>query len=153
MLQSPDFKELLSAMERHDVRYLVIGGYAVMFYSEPRFTTDPDLWVAADAANGKAIYAALKAFGAPLTGLTPADFAAPGHYYQMGRPPLRVDVMMSIPGGDFEACWGRRNEVTLGDQTVYFTARDDLLAVKRAAGREQDLRDVFALEAAREAQS
>ena len=145
MLQSQDFKELLSILARHEVRYLVIGGYAVMLYSEPRWTKDLDLWIAIDPANARAVFNALKEFGAPLTDLTSADFSEPGHFYQMGNPPLRVDVMMEIPGGDFNEAWNRRNTVSIGDDQVHFISREDLISVKLASGRDQDLKDVEAI--------
>lgn len=145
MLQSQDFKELLSILARHEVRYLVIGGYAVMLYSEPRWTKDLDLWIAIDPANARAVFNALKEFGAPLTDLTSADFSQPGYFYQMGNPPLRVDVMMEIPGGDFNEAWNRRNTVAMGDGQVHFISREDLIAVKLASGRDQDLKDVEAI--------
>src|SRR4030065_806424 len=111
MLTSPDFRERLSLMEKHKVRYLVVGGYAVMRYTEPRFTKDLDLWISTDKDNSKAVYTALKEFGAPLKDLTPADFTQEGYFYQMGNPPFRLDVMMSIPGAPFEAAWEKREKV------------------------------------------
>ena len=116
-----------------------------MLYSEPRWTKDLDLWIAIDAANAKAIFNALKEFGAPLTDLTAADFSEPGYFYQMGNPPLRVDVMMQIPGGDFDTAWERRKTVSMGESRIHFIGRDDLIAVKLAAGRDQDLKDVEAI--------
>lgn len=74
MLTSRDFKELLSLFNEFKVRYLVVGGYAVMKYTEPRFTKDLDLWIATDDKNAEAVYSALKMFGAPLKNLTPDDF-------------------------------------------------------------------------------
>ena len=74
MLTSSDFKELLNLFEKHEIRYLIIGGYAVMKYSEPRFTKALDIWIAANPANAKAVYVALKEFGAPLANLTADDF-------------------------------------------------------------------------------
>jgi hypothetical protein len=145
MLQSRDFKELWNILAKHEVRYLVVGGYAVMLYSEPRWTQDLDLWIALDPPNARAVFRALQEFGAPLAGLAEQDFAAPGYFYQMGNPPLRVDVMMAIPGGDFDAAWARRRTVTLGECRIPFIGRDDLIAVKLASGREQDLKDVEAI--------
>ncbi len=87
-----DFKELLRTFSDCRVKYLVIGGYAVIRYTEPRYTKDLDLWISADAQNARSIYAALKESGAPLAGLTEQDFAEEGYFYQMGVPPLRVDV-------------------------------------------------------------
>jgi len=146
MLQSPDFKELLSILEKHKVRYLVIGGYAVMLYSEPRWTKDLDLWISVDPENSKAIFRALREFGAPLTGLTEENFAEPGYFYQMGNPPLRVDVMMEIPGGDFDVAWDRRNTRAIGENVIHFISKEDLITVKLASGREQDLKDVASIQ-------
>lgn len=101
MLTSPDFKELLSLFKKHSVQYLIVGGYAVMRYTEPRFTKDLDVLIAVDEDNAVAVFNTLKEFGAPLQGLTPQDFAEEGYFYQMGVPPLRVDVLMSIPGATF----------------------------------------------------
>ena len=129
MLQSQDFKDLLSILAKHEVRYLVIGGYAVMLYSEPRWTKDLDLWIAIDSENARAVFNALKKFGAPLSGLSAADFSAPGCFYQMGNPPLRVDVMMGIPGGDFDAAWQRRNTVTIPDARIDFADSYGFLTV------------------------
>ena len=148
MLQSPDFRELLSVMAAREARFLVIGGYAVMLYGEPRFTKDLALWIDLSESNAAAVFAALRDFGAPMAGLTAADFAAPGFFYQMGRPPLRVDLMMSVPGVAFAAAWGRRNVVLVDGLSVPFVSRDDLIALKLAAGRDQDLRDVEALRSA-----
>jgi hypothetical protein len=141
MLTSPDFKELLSTLERHRVRYLVVGGYAVMKYTEPRFTKDLDLWISTDEENAKAVFAALKEFGAPLRGLTPHDFTEEGYFYQMGNPPFRLDVMMSIPGVKFEDAWPRREDVLLEGLTIPFISRADLTRAKEASGRAQDLLD------------
>ncbi len=141
MLTSPDFKELLSFMEKHKVRYLVVGGYAVMRYTEPRFTKDLDLWISTDKENSKAVYAAPKEFGAPLKDLTPADFAQEGYFYQMGIPPFRLDVMMSIPGVTFEAAWEKREKVQMERLIIPFISKADLIKAKEASGRDQDLID------------
>lgn len=113
MLTSPDFKELLKIFEKHKIRYLIVGGYAVMKYSEPRFTKDLDVFIATDQENAKSVYLALKEFGAPLENLSSDDFAHEGYFYQMGRPPLRVDIMMSIPGVEFDMAWKNREMVEL----------------------------------------
>jgi hypothetical protein len=141
MLTSPDFKELLSLLEKYKVRYLVVGGYAIMKYTEPRFTKDLDLWISTDKDNSKAVYAALKEFGAPLKGLTPADFTHEGYFYQMGNPPFRLDVMMSIPGVTFENAWANREKVQVEDLVVPFISKVDLIKSKEASGRPKDLID------------
>ncbi len=141
MLTSPDFRELLSILEKHKVRYLVVGGYAVMRYTEPRFTKDLDLWISTDQENSKAVYEALKEFGAPLRGLIPADFTQEGYFYQMGNPPFRLDVMMSIPGVTFETAWSNREKVQLEELVIPFISKADLIKAKEAGGRPQDLID------------
>ena len=141
MLTSPDFRELLSLLEKHKVRYLVVGGYAVMKYTEPRFTKDLDLWISTDKENSKAVYAALKEFGAPLKGLSPADFTQEGYFYQMGNPPFRLDVMMSIPGVTFETAWSNREKVQVEGLVIPFISKADLIKAKEAGGRPQDLID------------
>jgi hypothetical protein len=141
MLTSSDFKDLLNILEKHKVRYLVVGGYAVMKYTEPRFTKDLDLWISTDEENAKAVFSALKDFGAPLKGLTPHDFTERGYFYQMGNPPFRLDIMMSIPGVEFETAWEHREEVQLEGLIIPFISRADLIRAKDASGRAQDLLD------------
>ena len=94
MFVNSDFSDLLNLFNDGGVRYLVIGGYAIIQYAEPRFTKDLDLWISADSTNAVAVYKALKSFGAPLAGLTEADFDEEGYFCQMGVPPMRVDPLM-----------------------------------------------------------
>lgn len=148
MLTSSDFKELLKIFEKHKIRYLIVGGYAVMKYSEPRFTKDLDVFIATDQENAKSVYSALKEFGALLENLTPDDFAHEGYVYQMGRPPLRIDIMMSIPGIEFDSAWKNRKVVELEDLKVFFISRSDLIRAKEASGRPQDKIDIEKLKEA-----
>jgi len=113
-----------------------------MKYTEPRFTKDLDLWVAVDRENAESTFSALKEFGAPLAGLTVDDFAKPGYFYQMGRAPLRVDIMMSIPGVEFEQAWPKRIDFVMGELSIPFISRGDLILSKKAAGRPQDKLDL-----------
>lgn len=85
---SPDFKEILSIFNDHEVRYLIVGAYAVMKYTEPRYTKDLDIWLEASEENAKKVFSSLRQFGAPLNDLTEPDFAQDG-FFQMGRPPAR----------------------------------------------------------------
>jgi hypothetical protein len=102
-----------------------------------------------DAQNSKAVFAALAKFGAPVEGLSARDFTEPDNFFRMGTPPIMVDIMPRINGVEFEAAWGRRVEVPMGDDlSVPFISREDLLAAKLSAGRAQDLADVEALRAA-----
>ncbi len=142
MFVNSDFSDLLRIFNANRVKYLVIGGYAVVQYTEPRFTKDLDIWVSTDAANAEAVFKSLREFGAPLEDLTVEDFSEDGYFFQMGISPLRVDILMGIPGAVFEECWSRRNDVDFDGLTVHFISKKDLIASKRASGRPQDLIDV-----------
>ncbi len=150
MLTSSDFKDLLRLLEKHNARYMVIGGYAVMKYSEPRYTKDLDLLISTDNENAEAVFNALKEFGAPLENLTADDFTNKDYFYQMGRAPLRIDVLMSAAGVEFEQAWKNRAEVNIEDCKVYFISLTDLIASKEASGRPQDIIDAKKLRKALE---
>ena len=141
MFVNSDFSDLLRLFNDKSVEYLVIGGYALIQYSEPRYTKDLDLWISTAPENALAIFQSLQGFGAPLEGLTQNDFSEDGFFYQMGRPPVRIDILMGIPGLIFEEAWERRETVWFDDLPVFFISRQDLIAAKRASGRPQDLID------------
>lgn len=145
MSVSSDFKDLLNLFNAYRVKYLIIGGYAVVKYTEPRYTKDLDLWIRADRKNAAAVFRALREFGAPLAGLTEDDFAHEGYFYQMGVPPVRVDILMSITGLTFDEAWKHRDKANFDGIPVTFIAREDLITSKLASGRPQDLIDVAML--------
>lgn len=136
-----DFRELLKTFNEHAVKYLIVGGYAVMKYSEPRFTKDLDIWIEASPENAENVFQALKTFGSPLEGLTENDFAQDG-FYQMGRPPVRVDILMSVSGIEFKKAWTNRVETDFDGVPAYFIGLADLIENKKASGRLQDLADI-----------
>jgi predicted nucleotidyltransferase len=148
----PDFKELLSVLNEKGVKYLVIGAYAVSIHAQPRATKDLDILVKPDPENATAIFAALTQFGAPLEGLTAADFAEKGPFFHMGREPIAVDVLTEILGVDFDDAWARRVEAVIDPNGLKanFISRDDLIAAKLASARPQDLADVDAIRKARQ---
>lgn len=147
-----DFKELLSALNKHKVKYLVVGAYAVGYHAQPRATKDLDVLVQPAAKNGEAVYRALRDFGAPnIQNLTPADFTVAGTFYRMGVPPVAIDILSGIKGVAFNAAWKNRVAVILDRETgltAHFISRDDLIAAKLAAGRPHDLGDVDAIRTA-----
>ncbi len=146
-----DYKDLLSAFHAHGVKYLIVGGYAVIFHAQPRFTKDIDLFIKADLANAQATYAALAEFGTPLQGVCPKDFADRSSFFRFGRDPRGFDILPDIPGVDFDTAWERRVEgvidVTSGLKAS-FISKDDLIAAKLASGRTRDLADVEDIRAA-----
>jgi hypothetical protein len=141
-----DFEELLSIFNENSVRYLIVGGHAVMLYTEPRYTNDLDVWIDATAENGERVYRSLLQFGAPLAGLTAKDFAEEGSFYQMGIPPVRVDILMSLDGVTFAEVWPNRQQSKLGNAQAWFIGRGELIRNKRAVGRHIDLHDAELLE-------
>src|SRR3954453_19773311 len=103
-----------------------------MKYTEPRYTKDLDIWIEATPKNARAVFKALKSFGAPLSNLTEADFSREGFFDQMGRPPARVDILMSIEGVRFADAWRNRLHTDFDGVSAQFLARKDLIANKRA---------------------
>lgn len=138
---NPDFKEILSTFNQHAVKYLVVGAHAVMKYSEPRYTKDLDVWVEASEENAARVFKALRAFGAPLGKLSVNDFMTEG-FFQMGQPPVRIDILMSIDGVAFSDAWPNRQAGDFDGIPATFIGREELLRNKTAAGRPQDLIDV-----------
>lgn len=143
---NPDFRDLFAAFNAAGARYLLVGGYAVAFHAEPRFTKDLDVWIEASEANATRAFEALRAFGAPISDLSAADLARPEQVLQIGVPPNRVDVVTSIDGVEFGLAWPNRVETQYGDQPIWVIGRADLIANKRATGRPEDLLDVTLLE-------
>jgi ribosomal protein L7/L12 len=140
---SPDHVALLSAFNEHKVRYLVVGGYAVGFHSEPRATKDLDVYIRVDEENSHAVFRALASFGAPLSGLSPADFNDGKSFFIMGFPPERIDVLQEIDGVTFDECWASRiTAIVNSNLEIPVISAQHLVANKLAAGRPRDLLDV-----------
>jgi hypothetical protein len=135
----------LAVFAAHNVDYLVVGGYAVGFHGRPRFTKDIDLWVGNAPENLKRAGEALKEFGAPAAMLEQLESALDEDVLWMGVAPVRIDVVKGVPGGDFSACLSRRVRTSWDGVSVSVISRDDLIVIKRASGRPQDLLDVDAL--------
>lgn len=142
-----DLKELLKSLLDHGAEFLIVGGYAVMEYSEPRFTKDLDVWVGSSPTNAPKVVAALRSFGAPLFGATEEDFATPGQVLQLGVPPNRVDILTSIDGVEFSNAWGRKVNVDFDGITVPFLSLEDLIKNKESTPRERDKREAAELRA------
>lgn len=144
-----DFSDMLAALSGEGARFLIVGGHAVMSFTEPRYTKDLDLWVRPDPENAERVFRALRAFGAPLRGVEPADFSRPGTTYQIGVPPNRIDVLTSIDAVEFDDAWDGRVGLSYGGIEAAVPNVEILIRNKRASGRPQDLLDVAALESAR----
>lgn len=150
-MMTEDLKDLLRALNSSGARYLIIGGHAFSVHSEPRATKDLDVFIRSDPENAKAVYRALAQFGAPLDGMSEADFAD-GTTFQIGQPPDRIDILQRIDGVAFDEAWPNRIEGKIdGEVEAFVISRDDLIRNKLASGREQDLLDVKTLRAAERA--
>lgn len=142
-LQLPDdFKEFLKLLNSNQVEYLLVGGFAVAYYGYPRATYDIDVWVARTTANSVKVVSALEEFGFGTTDLRSELFMKPNCIVRMGVPPMRVEVLTSISGVEFEECYRSRLESRIEDIPVCLISLDDLKKNKRASGRHKDLNDL-----------
>ena len=142
MILNQDFKEFIQSLNKHSVRYLVIGGYAVAFHGHPRYTKDMDLWIWLDETNLENLIKALKDFGFGSLGLTVKDFLEPDIVVQLGYPPNRIDLMTAPKGVDFQNCYADRIEVEIEGTCINFIDLANLKKNKFATGRHQDLADL-----------
>ncbi len=145
-----DFRDLLQCLNEAGARYLIVGAYAVIYHTEPRYTKDLDIWVEPTSENAAKVWNALVRFGAPLSDLTPEDLSNPDVVFQIGIEPNRVDILMDIHGLTFARAWERRVTGTYGDQQILILGYEDTLDSKIASGREQDLLDARRLRAVKD---
>jgi hypothetical protein len=129
-------------LTKHDVEFLVVGGYAVAFHAKPRFTKDIDIWVRRTTKNATSLLAALDEFGFGGLGLTVEDFTKEGSIIQLGVAPNRIDLLTSVSGLDFDAAWENRALGKFGERDVPYISKEDLIANKESVGRPQDALDV-----------
>lgn len=137
-----DFKEFIESLNDNQVRYLVIGGYAVALHGYPRYTKDIDVWIDISAENASRMVQALAQFGFASLGLQADDFLAPHQIIQLGYPPNRIDIITTPPGVEFAECYTQRVDVEIDGVWVKFIDLENLKKSKRASGRLQDLADI-----------
>jgi len=138
----PDFGEFLRLLNAHQVDYLIVGGYAVAFHGHPRATADIDIWIPMREQTAQRLVMVLKAFGFDVPELSTDLFLHPDQVIRLGTPPLRIELLTTIAGVDFDVCHARSVRTTLDGVDVRLIALDDLKTNKRAAGRHQDLADL-----------
>lgn len=137
-----DFVDLLRAFVDHDVRFLIVGAYALALHGRPRATGDLDVWVEATPENAARVVRALASFGAPMDQVSEADFSSPGVVLQLGVAPGRIDILTALTGLSFEEAWPGRIRESLGGVAVDFIGREAFIRNKRATGRLKDLGDI-----------
>ena len=133
-----DYEDLFKTLNACRIKYLLVGAYAVMYYTQPRFTKDIDVWVIPELNDVHEIYEALKKFGAPLKGIKPEDFNDKTMIFQMGVAPVRIDILFDIPGVSAQPAWRNKKKIRYGKTPIYVLGQSDLIAAKRKAGRPQD---------------
>ncbi len=141
-----DFKEFVVSLNKNNVRYLVVGGYAVAAHGHPRYTKDLDVWIETSKANATNLVKALDEFGFGSLGLQEKDFMISEQIVQLGNPPNRIDILTSINGVDFESCYASKIEIVIDEVPVNFIDLENLKKNKKALGRLQDLADLENLE-------
>lgn len=139
---NPDFKEFIQSLNDNDVKYLVVGGYAVAFHGRPRYTKDLDIWIQVSPENASQIIKALKKFGFESLGLTEQDFLVTDQVVQLGYPPNRIDLIALADGIDFNECYPAHIETEMDGVLVKFIDLENLKKNKKASGRLQDLADL-----------
>lgn len=142
MVINKDFKEFIELLNNHEVKYLVVGGYAVAFHGHPRYTKDLDVWVWLEEQNAEKIIDVLKDFGFASLQFNREDFLNPDNVIQLGQPPNRIDLLTGLSGVDFKDCYDKKNVITINNLEVNIIDLDSLRRNKKASGRFQDLADL-----------
>ena len=137
-----DFKDFLSLCLSHEARFMVIGGYAVVHYSRPRYTGGLDIWIDASPDNADRVVAVLNDFGLRSSDVSTAMITERKQIIRMGFEPLRLELFTRIPGLEFSDCFPRREFVKIGRLSVPFISLEDLKINKRVVGRPKDLQDL-----------
>ena len=142
MALNQDFKEFLELLNKHEVKYLVVGGYSVAIHGHPRYTKDIDVWILTSEDNAASMLRALNEFGFGSLELSVDDFRSPGQVVQLGNAPARIDILTSLTGVSFDDCWENRISVDDEDLSYPVISLNDLRVNKKALGRHQDLADL-----------
>ena len=142
MVLNQDFREFIQSLNDNDVRFLIVGGYAVAFHGHPRYTKDLDIWIWVDEQNAENVIKALDQFGFSSLQLAPADFLDANLVVQLGYPPNRIDLIMGLAGVEFDACYRARVEEEVEGIVMPFIDIENLRKNKKASGRHQDMADL-----------
>ncbi len=147
MVLNKDFKEFIQLLNANNVKYLIVGGYAVGFHGYPRYTKDLDIWLLVSDENAENVMNALKQFGFGNIGLHKTDFLKHDEFVQLGYPPNRIDLVTSCDGVEFKECYNSKLEIKVDDTIIYFIDLENLRKNKKASGRPQDIADLDNLKA------
>ena len=140
-----DFREFLALLNEHEVRFMIVGGYALAFHGAPRFTGDIDVFIKPDHENAQRIIKVLEDFGFSSLELSVADFQDENKIVQLGLPPIRIDIITSISGVTWEEADASKESGFFGDVSVFYIGKTQYVTNKRATGRAKDIADIEAL--------
>ena len=129
-------------LNSHQVEYLLIGGYAVSYHGYPRTTADIDIWVAIQKENAEKLVTVLREFGFDAPQLTADLFLRQNQIIRMGNPPMRIELLTTISGVGFKACYSERIIDVIDDVEVQIINLEHLKCNKQASGRQKDLDDL-----------
>ena len=138
----PDSKDFLRLLSSHNVKYLLVGGYAVGYHGYPRATGDMDIWIEMSKPNSKKIAATFRDFGMSNEAISESLFLEKNKVIRMGVPPVRLEVITSASGVDFNECYSNREVIEIDGIPINFISLQDLKKNKHAAGRYKDLEDL-----------
>jgi hypothetical protein len=141
-----DFRDFVALLNELEVRYVLVGGYAVAWHGYPRFTKDIDFFVERSRENAERLLEVLNRFGLGSLGFTLDDLLAENTGLYFGFPPTRIDLINFADGLSFEEAWASRETGEIEQMPFYVLSRATLIKNKRASGRAQDLADVEKLE-------
>jgi predicted nucleotidyltransferase len=145
MLPKP-FKEFIELLEENGVNYLVVGGYAVSFHGNPRYTGNLDIFIAISEKDAQQTVKTFRDFGFSDLEITPSDFVESDMIIEVGREPLKIQVMTGISGVTFSECFNDRTIAQIDGIPIPFISFEKLLQNKTASGRPKDLADVHDLQ-------
>ncbi len=137
-----DFSEFLKLLNAHEVKYLLVGGYAVGYYGYVRATADMDIWIEGTPENADRMVEVVKAFGFDVPELSRPLFLNPKKIVRFGIPPIRVEIMTEIDGVEFSSCYNNRELGEWDDLELSLISLTDLKKNKKASGRNKDLSDL-----------
>lgn len=144
-----DFEEFFALLNKHKVRYCIVGSYAVAFYAKPRYTKDIDILIEPSQKNAKKMVSSLNEYGFQSLKFSEKNFSTKGKIIKVGYEPVRIDIMTSLEGCEFEKAWKNKVKGKYGTEDVFFMGIDDLIKIKKISRRHIDQHDLELLEKAR----
>ncbi|HMI05862.1 MAG TPA: hypothetical protein VK541_25470 [Pedobacter sp.] len=142
MIFEPDFVDFIELLNLYNVDYMVVGAHALAYHGRPRHTGDLDIWIKPSNENAEKMISVLNDFGFSALGLTIEDFLKENYVTQLGYPPLRIDILNSISGVEFDEAYGNKIEGDIEDLKVNFINVAEFIRNKEASGRKKDLSDI-----------